>query len=64
MCTDCDYCGDIRICFETEGHGTCCVTCADKHGIKPLEIAEGGSQPEPIGDEDHNYQQQSPFWGS
>lgn len=34
--TDCDYCGDISLCFEDEGHGTCCDTCARDNDISPL----------------------------
>ena len=34
--TDCDYCGSISLCFEDEGHGTCCNSCAETHDIQPL----------------------------
>ena len=35
--TDCDYCGRISLCFEDEGHGTCCSSCSEKHDIKPKD---------------------------
>ncbi len=25
--TDCDYCGEIRLCFEDAAGGTCCLSC-------------------------------------
>jgi len=25
--TDCDYCGEISLCFEDEAGGTCCHSC-------------------------------------
>ncbi len=25
--TDCDYCGEMTICFEDEAGGTCCHDC-------------------------------------
>jgi len=28
--TDCDYCGDIGLCFEDAGMGTCCHRCEDE----------------------------------
>lgn len=39
--TDCDYCGDISLCFEDEGHGTCCLACAEEHEIYELEENDG-----------------------
>lgn len=45
--TDCDYCGEISLCFETEGHGTCCDGCSEEHGIDPLEAEwEDDGQPD------------------
>ena len=46
MVTDCDYCGEIRLCFEDEGYGTCCNSCAEKYDIQPLSPAET-PQPQP-----------------
>ena len=34
--TDCDYCGHISLCFESEGHGTCCHSCSVENDINPL----------------------------
>ena len=25
--TDCDYCGEISLCFEDKAGGTCCHSC-------------------------------------
>ena len=45
--TDCDYCGEISLCFEDEGHGTCCRGCSEEHDIDPLEAEyEHDGQPD------------------
>jgi hypothetical protein len=44
--TDCDYCGRIALCFEDEGHGTCCQSCSDEHDIAALEAFEDDGQPD------------------
>ena len=36
--TDCDYCGYISLCFESEGHGTCCHTCSVENDINPMSL--------------------------
>jgi hypothetical protein len=28
--TDCDYCGNISLCFETSSRGTCCTRCEEE----------------------------------
>lgn len=40
FCTDCDYCGEIRICHNHHG-GTCCSTCCTD------ECNPTSSDPEP-----------------
>jgi hypothetical protein len=29
--TDCDYCGEMRLCHEDSGRGTCCSRCEEKY---------------------------------
>lgn len=61
ICTDCDYCGDIRICFEDEGHGTCCLSCSEKHGIKPMHIAGETEDDQPPMPEDDGLRHLMPY---
>jgi|TARA_Y100000004_G_scaffold38727_1_gene41615 hypothetical protein len=40
--TDCDYCGEISLCFEDEAGGTCCHSCdrEDDYDGQPDEAQE------------------------
>jgi hypothetical protein len=40
--TDCDYCGQISLCFEDEAGGTCCHSCdrEDDYDGQPDEAQE------------------------
>ena len=33
--TDCDYCGEIRLCFNDNAGGTCCRDCGNPETGKP-----------------------------
>jgi|SaaInlStandDraft_2_1057019.scaffolds.fasta_scaffold84552_3 hypothetical protein len=32
--TDCDYCGDVSLCFNDEAGGTCCNYCGEDLDIQ------------------------------
>ena len=34
--TDCDYCGNISLCFEDAGMGTCCSRCEEKQDTEDI----------------------------
>lgn len=38
--TDCDYCGEISLCFEDEAGGTCCHACDREDDGQPDEYTE------------------------
>jgi hypothetical protein len=39
--TDCDYCGEISLCHEDSGRGTCCWECEEKQAECPHCDGEG-----------------------
>lgn len=44
--TDCDYCGDVSLCFNDTAGGTCCTCCGDQETGEPCPDEENDKSAE------------------